>query len=117
MKALEAAEAAKRLAEKKENDRKMRKEALKLERARFLEEQNLRQLEPKKKKKEQKKREADTAARKRQREEERKERERKRKHIEEAKKHIEEAKKHQLVHEKKLHAEKEQKEVNFKAPV
>lgn len=72
MKALEAAEAAKRLAEKKENDRKMRKEALKLERARFLEEQNLRQLEPKKKKKEQKKREADTAARKRQREEERK---------------------------------------------
>lgn len=110
MKALEAAEAAKRLAEKKENDRKMRKEALKLERARFLEEQNLRQLEPKKKKKEQKKREADTAARKRQREEERKEREGKLKHIEEAKKH-------QLVHEKKLHAEKEQKEVNFKAPV
>lgn len=36
MKALEAAEAAKRLAEKKENDRKMRKEALKLERARFF---------------------------------------------------------------------------------
>ncbi|XP_057992313.1 uncharacterized protein LOC110656968 isoform X2 [Hevea brasiliensis] len=106
VKALEAAEAAKRLAEKKENERKMRKEALKLERAR-LEKQNLRQLELKKKKKEEekKKKEADTAAKKRQREEkeERKERERKRKRVEEAKRH-------QLVHEKKLHVEKEQKE-------
>ncbi|KHG23600.1 Alpha-phospholipase A2 inhibitor clone 02/03/06/07 [Gossypium arboreum] len=85
VKALEAAEAAKKLAEKKENDRKMKKEALKLERVR-LEQENLRQLElEKKKKEERKKKEADMAAKKRQREEEeRLEKERKRKRIEEA---------------------------------
>ncbi|KAJ6754061.1 TROPONIN I [Salix purpurea] len=44
VKALEAAEVAKRLAEKKENERKIRKEALKLERAK-MEEQNLRHKE------------------------------------------------------------------------
>jgi hypothetical protein len=44
VKALEAADAAKRLAEKKEIDRKIKKEALKVERAR-LERENLRQLE------------------------------------------------------------------------
>ncbi|KAK8318170.1 hypothetical protein V6Z11_A13G154800 [Gossypium hirsutum] len=85
VKALEAAEAAKKLAEKKENDRKMKKEALKLERVR-LEQENLRQLElEKKKKEERKKKEADMAAKKRLREEEeRLEKERKRKRIEEA---------------------------------
>ncbi|OAY55273.1 uncharacterized protein LOC110610575 isoform X3 [Manihot esculenta] len=103
VKALEAAEAAKRLAEKKENERKMKKEALKLERAR-MEEQNLRQLELDKKKKEQKKKEADMAAKKKQREDEdRKERERKRKRVEEGKRH-------QLEQEKKLRMLKEQKE-------
>ncbi|KAJ6301798.1 hypothetical protein OIU77_016003 [Salix suchowensis] len=81
VKALEAAEVAKRLAEKKENERKIRKEALKLERAK-MEEQNLRQWELEKEKKDQehKRKEADMAAKKRQREdEEKKERERKRK--------------------------------------
>ncbi|CAL1356594.1 unnamed protein product [Linum trigynum] len=84
VKSLEAAEAAKRLAEKKENDRRLKKEALKLERAR-IEEQNLRQLEMEKgrKEEEQKKKEAEMATKKRQREEEqKKERERKRKRIE-----------------------------------
>ncbi|GMJ11572.1 hypothetical protein HRI_004826300 [Hibiscus trionum] len=86
VKALEAAEAAKKLAEQKENDRKMKKEALKLERAR-LELENLRQLELEKKRKEEerKKKEASMAAKKRQREEEEKlEKERKRKRLEEA---------------------------------
>ncbi|MCD7456025.1 hypothetical protein HAX54_030498 [Datura stramonium] len=86
VKALEAAEAAKRLEEKKENERKMRKEAMKHERAR-LEQENSKQLEFHKKKKEEekKKKEADAIARKRLREEEEKnERERKRKRVEEA---------------------------------
>ncbi|XAR56795.1 hypothetical protein NMG60_11037393 [Bertholletia excelsa] len=86
VKALEAAEAAKRLEEKRQNERKMKKEALKLERARKQQE-NLREMELKKKKKEeeQKKKDADMAARKRLREEEeRKEKERKRKRMEEA---------------------------------
>ncbi|KAJ8428652.1 hypothetical protein Cgig2_020376 [Carnegiea gigantea] len=85
VKALEAAEAAKLLAEKKENERKKKKEALKLERAR-LEQENLKQIELKKnpKEEEKKKRDAENAARKRQREEEdRKEKERKRKRIQE----------------------------------
>ncbi|CAK7324493.1 unnamed protein product [Dovyalis caffra] len=75
VKALEAAEVAKRLAERKENERKMRKEALKLERAK-MGEQNLRQLELEKEKREQerKRKEADMAAKKRQREEEEKRR-------------------------------------------
>ncbi|KAL3508362.1 hypothetical protein ACH5RR_027763 [Cinchona calisaya] len=84
VKALEAAEAAKRLEEKKKNEREMRKEALKLERAR-MEQENLRQMELNKKKKEEerKKRDADIVAKKRLREEaERKEKERKRKRIE-----------------------------------
>ncbi|XP_059285324.1 uncharacterized protein LOC132038659 [Lycium ferocissimum] len=86
VKALEAAEAAKRLEEKRENERKMRKEAMKHERAR-LEQENSKQLEFHKKKKEEekKKKEADAIARKRLREEEEKnERERKRKRVEEA---------------------------------
>ncbi|GLT31030.1 hypothetical protein SLA2020_057970 [Shorea laevis] len=88
VKALEAAEAAKRLAEKKENERKTKKEALKLERAR-LEQENLRQLDLQRKKKEEerKKKETEMAARKRQREEgEKLEKERKRKRIEETRK-------------------------------
>ncbi|GAB4845944.1 hypothetical protein Ancab_024950 [Ancistrocladus abbreviatus] len=88
VKALEAAEAAKRLAEKREIERKQKKEALKLERAR-LEQENLRLIELQKKLKEEerKKKDADIAARKRQREEEeRKEKERKRKRVGEARK-------------------------------
>ncbi|KAL6976181.1 hypothetical protein U1Q18_024971 [Sarracenia purpurea var. burkii] len=50
VRALEAAEAAKRVEEKRQNERKMKKEALKLERTRIGQE-NLRQMEIKKKKK------------------------------------------------------------------
>ncbi|KAK9156346.1 hypothetical protein Sjap_003826 [Stephania japonica] len=105
VKALEAAEAAKRLEEKKENDRKLKKEASKLERAR-LEQEKLKQLELQQKKKveEKKKKEAEIATRKRLREEEeKKEKERKRKCIEEARRL-------QKVQEEKLRAEKEEKE-------
>ncbi|KAJ9672415.1 hypothetical protein PVL29_025864 [Vitis rotundifolia] len=110
VKALEAAEAAKRLEEKRENERKMKKEALKLERAR-LEQENLRQLELKKKKKEEerKKKEAEMAARKRLREEEEKEKEAKRKRTEEARRQ-------QREHDQKLRAEKE-KEKRHRATV
>ncbi|PPS04229.1 hypothetical protein GOBAR_AA16422 [Gossypium barbadense] len=45
VKALEAAEAAKKLAEKKENDRKMKKEALKLERARLAKERKRKHMD------------------------------------------------------------------------
>ncbi|KAK8623026.1 hypothetical protein V6N13_117921 [Hibiscus sabdariffa] len=110
VKALEAAEAAKKLAEKKENDRKMKKEALKLERAR-LEQENLRQLELEKKKKEEerKKKEADMAAKKRQREEEEKlEKERKRKHMEEARRQ-------QRALEEKLRSKKDENEKKSQA--
>ncbi|XP_022716590.1 LOW QUALITY PROTEIN: uncharacterized protein LOC111275501 [Durio zibethinus] len=110
VKALEAAEAAKKLAEKKENDRKMKKEALKLERAR-LEQENLRQLELEKKKKEEerKKKEADMAAKKRQRkEEERLEKERKRKRVEEARRQ-------QRAPEEKLCPKKDEKEKKCQA--
>ncbi|PON94007.1 Inner centromere protein, ARK-binding domain containing protein [Trema orientale] len=106
VKALEAAEAAKRLAERKENERKAKKEAMKLERAR-VEQENLRQLELQKKKKEQerKRKEADMAAKKRQREEEeRKEKERKRLRVEETRKL-------QKENGQKLHALKKEKEV------
>ncbi|CAL5392563.1 unnamed protein product [Camellia sinensis] len=70
VKALEAAEAAKRLEEKRQNERKMKKDALKLKRERKKQE-NLRQMEKNKKKKEeeQKKKDADMAARKRLRKE------------------------------------------------
>ncbi|XWS09657.1 hypothetical protein CRYUN_Cryun39dG0008100 [Craigia yunnanensis] len=111
VKALEAAEAAKKLAEKKENDRKMKKEALKLERAR-LEQENLRQLELEKKNKEEdrKKKEADMAAKKRQREEEeRLEKERKRKRMEEARRQ-------QRAPDEKLCAKKDEKEKKCQAP-
>ncbi|XP_022735221.1 uncharacterized protein LOC111288554 [Durio zibethinus] len=111
VKALEAAEAAKKLAEKKENDRKMKKEALKLERAR-LEQKNLRQLEHEKKKKEEerKKKEADLAAKKRQREEEeRLEKERKRKRMEDVRRQ-------QRAPVEKLCAKKDEKEKKCQAP-
>ncbi|KAF8031719.1 hypothetical protein BT93_D0822 [Corymbia citriodora subsp. variegata] len=91
VRALEAAEAAKRQAEKKEIERKMKKEALKLERAR-LEKENMRQLELERKRKEeeQKKKWADIAMKKRQREEEeRREKERKRKRVEGARRNQE----------------------------
>ncbi|KGN44031.1 uncharacterized protein LOC101214907 isoform X2 [Cucumis sativus] len=117
VKAIEAAEAAKRLAEKKENERQMKKEALKLERAR-MEQENLRQLELEKKKKEEdrkkkeeemKKRKADKAAKKRQREEEeRKEKERKRMHVEEVRRRLRE-------HGGKLRSDKENKDVKPQA--
>lgn len=79
VKALEVAEAARRLEEKKEHDRKMRKEVLKLERVK-LEEKNLKEIEiQKKKKEEQKKKYAENIANKRLREEEaKKEKEKKR---------------------------------------
>ncbi|KAF8414270.1 hypothetical protein HHK36_002271 [Tetracentron sinense] len=110
VKALEAAEAARRLEEKKENERKMKKEAAKLERAR-LEQENIRllKLKLKKKEEERKKKEADIAARKRLREEEeRKEKERKRRCIEEARRQ-------QREQEEKLRIEKEEKELRRQA--
>ncbi|XP_068642004.1 uncharacterized protein [Aristolochia californica] len=110
VKALEAAEAAKRLEEERENTRRIRKETAKLEREK-LEQENIRQLELKRKKKveERKKKEADIVSRKRQREqEERKEKERKRRCIEEARKQQQER-------EEKLRAEKEEKEMRRKA--
>ncbi|KAJ0989693.1 hypothetical protein J5N97_008049 [Dioscorea zingiberensis] len=88
VKALEAAEAAKRLEEKRQNDRAMRKAAAKLERDR-LEQENTRLLELQQKQKEEarKKKEADIAARKRQREDgERKEKEKKQRCMQETKK-------------------------------
>ncbi|XP_027063335.1 uncharacterized protein [Coffea arabica] len=85
VKALEAAEVAKRLEQKRQNERKMRKEALKLERAR-IEQENLRQMElnNRKKDEERKKRDADIIAKKRLREEDKKEKERKKRQTEEA---------------------------------
>ncbi|CAL9243713.1 unnamed protein product [Arabidopsis halleri] len=82
VKALEAAEASKRIAEQKENDRKMKKEAMKLERAR-QEQENLRKQEIEKKKKEEdrKKKEAEMAW-KQEMEKKKKEEERKRKEFE-----------------------------------
>ncbi|XWS27715.1 hypothetical protein CRYUN_Cryun25bG0004700 [Craigia yunnanensis] len=103
VKALEVAGAAKKLAEKKENDRKMMREAWKLERARL-------ELEKKMKEEERKKKEADMAAKKRQREEEeRLEKERKRKRTEEA---------WRLQHAtgEKLCSKKDEKEMKCQAP-
>ncbi|XP_019092176.1 PREDICTED: uncharacterized protein LOC104732329 isoform X2 [Camelina sativa] len=82
VKALEAAEASKRIAEQKEKDRKLKKEAMKLERAR-QEQENLRKQEIEKKKKEddRKKKEAEMAW-KQEMEKKKKEEERKRKEFE-----------------------------------
>uniref|UniRef100_A0A803QDI6 Inner centromere protein ARK-binding domain-containing protein n=1 Tax=Cannabis sativa TaxID=3483 RepID=A0A803QDI6_CANSA len=103
VKALEAAEAAKRLAEKKDNERKAKKEAMKLERVR-LEQENLRRLALQKKQKEviKKIKEAGMAAKKRQREEEeRKEKQRKRMRGEETRK-------------QKLHTQKQGKDAKYR---
>ncbi|KAJ1290087.1 hypothetical protein BS78_02G215700 [Paspalum vaginatum] len=84
VKALGAAEAAKRLEEKKRNEREMRKAAAKLEREKLKQERELKQKQEEDNKK---KREADMATRKRQRdEEERREKDRKRKCVEAARK-------------------------------
>ncbi|KAM0942587.1 putative inner centromere ARK-binding protein [Dioscorea sansibarensis] len=110
VKALEAAEAAKRLEEKRQNDRAMRKAAAKLERER-LEQENAKLLELQQKQKEEarKKKEAEIAARKRQREdEERKEKEKKRKCMHETKKP-------QRLGGERLHAGKDGKKLRQKA--
>ncbi|KAL1188402.1 hypothetical protein V5N11_027461 [Cardamine amara subsp. amara] len=126
VKALEAAEASKRIAEQKENDRKMKKEAMKLERAR-QEQENLKKQEMEKKKKEEdrKKKEAEMAWKqemeKKKKEEERKRKEfemadRKRQREEEDKK-LKEAKRQRIAEiqrqqreaDQKLQAEKESK--------
>lgn len=88
VKALEAAEAAKRLEEKKQQEREMKKAAAKLERAR-LEQENIRQLEVKQKQKEElrKKKGADAEAKKRQIVVEKTEKERKRRCTEETRRH------------------------------
>ncbi|XP_010536740.1 PREDICTED: uncharacterized protein LOC104811669 [Tarenaya hassleriana] len=103
VKALEAAEAAKRLAEKKENERKMKKEALKLERARQEQENQRKQEMEKQKKEERKRKEAEMAERKKQKDDEEKklkEEERKRKEAEMA-----ERKRQREEEEKKLKEE------------
>ncbi|CDY36766.1 BnaA03g11200D [Brassica napus] len=103
VKALEAAEASKRMAEQKENERKMKKEAMKLERAR-LEQENLRkqEIERKKKEEERKKKEAEIAW-KQEMEKKKKEEERKRKEFEMA------DKKRQREEDKKLKEAKRQR--------
>ncbi|XP_031481249.1 uncharacterized protein LOC116251238 [Nymphaea colorata] len=99
VKALEAAEAAKRLEEKKEIERKMRKEAAKLEREKLMLE-NLKQMEEQKRREEEKKqkRRADLAKRQQREEEEKKEKERKRKLIEESRKQFRLAEEKELQH-------------------
>lgn len=112
VKALEAAEATKRLQEKKQNEREMRKAAAKLEREK-LEQENIRRLElmQKQKEEERRKKEADIAARKRQREEEgKKEKERKRRCIDESHRQKREL-------ERKLPAEKVENKLQHKASV
>ncbi|CAN1334140.1 hypothetical protein LINPERPRIM_LOCUS36273, partial [Linum perenne] len=103
VKALEVAEAAKQLAEKKENDRRLKREALKLERARIEEQRNL-ELEKERKEKERKKKETEKkeATKKRQREEEHK-RERERK-----KKRVEETRRQNMEHREKRNGNKEE---------
>ncbi|XP_074565003.1 uncharacterized protein LOC141821483 [Curcuma longa] len=130
VKALEAAEAAKRLEEKRQNEREIRKAAAKLERERLEQEKQLKQKQTEEKRRKEaerlehekqlkqkqleedkRRKETEIAARKRQREEEdRKERERK-------KRCNEEARKLQREQEDRLRASKEVKELRFKAPV
>ncbi|KAK7357828.1 hypothetical protein VNO80_17125 [Phaseolus coccineus] len=83
VKALEAAEAAKRMAEKKENERKIKKEVLRLQREKVELE-----LQKKKKDEERRKREEQMATKKRQREDEEKEKEKKRKRVNDMKKQL-----------------------------
>ncbi|XP_050387234.1 uncharacterized protein LOC126803471 [Argentina anserina] len=110
VKALEAAEAAKRLAERKDNERKKKKEAMKVERAR-VEQENLKKLELQRKMKEEerKKIEADMAAKKRQRDDEdKKEKQMKRMRVEERRRE-------QREHEEKTRAEKVKKRLKCQA--
>ncbi|GJZ47595.1 putative inner centromere protein, ARK-binding domain-containing protein [Tanacetum coccineum] len=105
VKALEAAEAAKRREQEKENERKKKKEALKLERARIGKENAIEmELNKKKKNEEQKKKEADIAARKRQREEEEK------KQVAKKRKLVAEAQKNQKLQYEKSRAGKPESE-------
>jgi hypothetical protein len=84
VKALEAAEAAKRLEEKKQIERELRKAAAKLEREKMKKEKESKQKQEQEQKKKQ---DTDMATRKRQRnEDERREKERKRRCAEEARK-------------------------------
>lgn len=101
VKALEAAETAKRLEEKRENERKLKKEALQKERARTMEQETAKQIEliRKKKEDEQRRKDADIALRKRLREEEERKEERK-------KMRTEEAQRKQRDQEEKLRAKK-----------
>ncbi|XP_027937355.1 uncharacterized protein LOC114192017 [Vigna unguiculata] len=102
VKALEAAEAAKRMAEKKENERKMKKEVLRLQREKVELE-----LQKKKKEEERKKKEEQMATKKRQREdEEKKEKEKKRKRVNDMKKQLQE---HEKVRGKKEESEIERR--------
>ncbi|KAE9589445.1 hypothetical protein Lal_00000256 [Lupinus albus] len=96
VKALQTGEAAKRMLEKKENDRKMRREALMQERLQ------------KKKVEEERKKVAEMAAKKRQREdEEKKDKERKKKRVNNVKK--------QQLEREKTHAKKEYTEIQSQA--
>ncbi|CAI9772781.1 unnamed protein product [Fraxinus pennsylvanica] len=105
VKALEAAEAAKLLEEKRENERKVRKEALKVERAK-MEKENMRQkeLDKKKREEERKRKDADMQAKKRLREEE------ERKQKEKKRMRIEVRQRQQREQEEKMCAEKAKKE-------
>ncbi|KAK4804497.1 hypothetical protein SAY86_004314 [Trapa natans] len=112
VRALETAEAAKRQEEKKEIERKMKKEALKVERAKMMQ-ANIRQfeLEKKKKEEERKRKETEIATRKRLREEEeKKEKERKRKRVEDARKRQDEQKGN-------LCPKEDEKEIKIKATI
>ncbi|CAN6448390.1 unnamed protein product [Victoria cruziana] len=99
VKALEAAEAAKRLEEKKEIERKMKKEAAKLEREKLMLE-NLKQMEEQRRREEEKKqkRKADLVKRQQREEEEKREKERKRKLVEESRRQLRLAEEKELQH-------------------
>ncbi|KAI3828360.1 hypothetical protein L1987_02460 [Smallanthus sonchifolius] len=108
VKALEAAEAAKRREQEKENERKLKKEALKLERARIGKE-NAKEMELNlKKQQELKKKEADIAAKKRQREEE------ERKQLAKKRKLLAEVQKNQKLKYEKSRVEKLESEKHLK---
>ncbi|XP_072998134.1 uncharacterized protein [Typha latifolia] len=106
VKALEMAEAAKRIEEKKLNEREMRKAAAKVERIRLGQEKELKQ---KQEEEQRKKKEADIAARKRQREEEEKKEKEKRRRC------IEEARKPQREQVERTRAGKEENDPHYKA--
>ncbi|KAJ0261600.1 Inner centromere protein [Hirschfeldia incana] len=103
VKALEAAEASRRMAEQKENERKMKKEAMKLERARLEQEKLRKQEMDKKKKEEERKNKEAEMAWKQEMEKKKNEEERKRKEFEMA------DKKRQREEDKKLKEAKRQR--------